>query len=329
MLDGSIFHNMPIVIDDDWKRDKRYNVYTVGSRDKDAYFSPMKPEDKYIKPDWRYLFKLSRTTRTVEFPWQFWCEIIAYRFGSVIGVKVPPAHIGLSRKYKDGVDTYAALIEWFYDERKDVYITGEQIMVGLIEDFDTDKGRKHNFKTIRAFFEKNQEMFEKILECWASILVFDTLIGNTDRHQENWGVILEDARLNPKGDGILYLSPAFDNGTALCYEILEHKFDLYKEDKLEHYLKGKKARHHMKWSLDEDRQPNFYEFMKKSTIAFPRIQPIIARHLSFTYEQVEEVLAPLVEAISDPKYKLTRKRLDFVLKMIFERKRILEETLEL
>jgi hypothetical protein len=85
----------------------------------------------------------------------------------------------------------------------------------------------------------------------------------------------------------------------------------------------------MKWSLDEEGQLNFYEFMKKFTIAFPQIMPIIDQHLSFTYQQVEEVLAPLVEATSVPEYKLTRKRLDFVLKLIFERKRILEETLEL
>ena len=80
----------------------------------------------------------------------------------------------------------------------------------------------------------------------------------------------------------------------------------------------------MKWSLDEEGQPNFYEFMNKFNMAFPQIKPIIAQHLSFTYEQVEEVLAPLVEAVKVPEYKLTRKRLEFVLKLIFERKRILE-----
>ncbi len=69
--------------------------------------------------------------------------------------------------------------------------------------------------------------------------------------------------------------------------------------------------------------------MKKFAIEFPQVKPIMANHLSFTYEQVKKVLAPLVEAVSDPEYKLTRKRLNFVLKLIFERKRILEETLEL
>ncbi len=72
-----------------------------------------------------------------------------------------------------------------------------------------------------------------------------------------------------------------------------------------------------------------YVLPERFAIEYPQVKPIMANHLSFTYEQVEEVLAPLVEAVSDPEYKLTRKRLDFVLKLIFNRKRILEETLEL
>lgn len=322
MSDVLSFHNIPIVIGDDWQRDDTYEgVYPSGSRVKDAYFSPKKPKDKCIKPDWRYLFKLSRSWC----PWQFWCEIIAYRVGSVIGIKVPPTHIGLSKIYEKNVDTYAALIEWFYDESKDIYITGEQIMVGLIEEFDTERGRKHNLKTIRDLFKDHEEA----LTYWASVLTFDTLIGNTDRHQENWGLLLKNAKLNPKGSGEFCHSPAFDNGTALGYEILEGKLYKFDDNRLERYLVDKRARHHMKWSLDEEKQLSFYGFMKKFTVEFPETKRIITQHLSFDYQQVEEVLAPLVGAVSDPKYKLTRNRLDFVLKLIFGRKRILEETLEL
>ena len=321
MSEGLSFHNFPILIGDNWRRDDTYEgVYPSGARVKNAYFSPAKPENKYIKPNWRYLFKLSRR----RFPWQFWCEIIAYRFGCVIGVEVPPAHIGYSKNYEKGVDTYAALIEWFYDDKEKRYISGGQIMVKLIENFDRDTGKKHNLETIRQPFSND----EKILGYWAEVLTFDTLIGNIDRHQDNWGFIME--RSEKQSIMSVTTSPAFDNGTALCYEILEQNIDNFDNaDKLERYLTGRYAKHHMKWSLDEEGQLNFYEFMKKFTIAFPQIMPIIAQHLSFTYQQVEEVLAPLVEAVSVPEYKLTRKRLDFVLKMIFERKRILEETLEL
>lgn len=313
---------MPICIDDGWVRDDTYEgVYPSGARVKDAYFSPEKPEDKGIKPNWRYLFKLSRR----RFPWQFWCEIIAYRFGSVIGIEVPPAHIGHNKKYgKENVDTYAALIEWFYDDKAKRYISGGQIMVSLIKNFDRDTGKEHNLETIRQFFLGNDE----ILKYWAEILTFDTLIGNTDRHQDNWGFIIE--RSEKQSINSITTSPAFDNGTALCYEVLEQNIDKYEDtDRLERYLTGRYAKHHMKWSLDEEGRLNFYEFMKKFTVDFPQIKPIIAQHLSFTYEQVEETLLPLVDAISDIEYKLTQKRLDFILKMIFCRKEILEETLEL
>ena len=328
MSEGLSFHNAPIVIGDDWQRDDTYEgVYPSGARDKDAYFSPDNPKDECIKPNWRYLFKLSRTTPKVKFPWQFWCEIMAYRLGCLIGVDVPPAHIGLNKKYgNEAVDTYAALIEWFYDDKDKGYISGGQIMVKLIENFDRDTGKEHNLETIRQSFSNN----EKILEYWAKVLTFDTLIGNTDRHQDNWGLIFKRTKKGNKMLIDINTSPAFDNGTALCYEVLEQNIDKYEDNnKLERYLTGRYAKHHMKWSLDEKGQHNFYEFMKIFTIDFPQIMPIIAQHLNFTYQQVEEVLAPLVEAVSDPEYKLTRKRLDFVLKLIFERKRILEETLEL
>ena len=178
MPDKLSFHNAPIVIDS-WDRDDTYEgVYPSGARVKDAYFSPDNPKEDCIKSDWRYLFKLSRGVYEPgrgEFPWQFWCEIIAYRFGCVIGVEVPPAHIGLSTAYKEGVDTYATLIEWFYDDRKKGYIPGGQFMQLHIKGYDRVKGERHNLTTILSAIGW--------LDYWAQVLVFDTLIGNTDRHQ--------------------------------------------------------------------------------------------------------------------------------------------------
>ena len=136
MSEGLSFHNIPIVIDN-WQKDDTYEgVYPSGARVKDAYFSPEKPDDRCIKPNWRYLFKLSRD----KFPWQFWCEIIAYRLGYIIDVEVPPAHIGISKTYEVGVDTYAALIEWFYDDKDEGYIAGGQFMESHIKDFNRLKG---------------------------------------------------------------------------------------------------------------------------------------------------------------------------------------------
>ena len=60
---------------------------------------------------------------------------------------------------------------------------------------------------------------------------------------------------------------------------------------------------------------------------FPDTKPIIGRHLSFSRSQVEEMLVPLATGVSDTKYRLSQKRLCFIIDFMFRRKQLLEQTL--
>lgn len=51
------------------------------------------------------------------------------------------------------------------------------------------------------------------------ILVFDFLIGNSDRHQNNWAIIQKDKAAE--------LSALYDNGSSLCCYIEEAKIEEY------------------------------------------------------------------------------------------------------
>jgi hypothetical protein len=115
------------------------------------------------------------------------------------------------------------------------------------------------------------------------------------------------------------------------YEVVERNIDKYMDEKRrEKYLTNPRhARHHMKWSLDDQKDCNFYDFMTKLVLEFPDAKPIIARHLDFSRIQVEEVLTPLVRAVSDPVYRLSQKRLHFIIEFVFRRKELLEETLSI
>jgi hypothetical protein len=313
----------PIVIDN-WRIDETYEgVYPKGARDKSAYFSPETLDETCLKGNYRYLFKLSRSWC----PWQFWGEVIAYRLGLITGIEVPPAHIGLNNKYNPGKSVYGALIEWFYDDKKDVYVEGGQFMIQLVKDYDREKGTQHNFLTIANRFEA----FPDFQKHWAGVFTLDCLTGNTDRHQDNWGLVLKGIRPKPTSEVKLCFSPAFDNGTALGYEVVEKNIDRYIDEKrLEKYLTNPRhARHHMKWSLDEQGDFNFYEFMRKFVLEFPDSKVIISEHLNFSRSQVEEIMSPLVTAVSDNTYCLSQKRLNFIMKLIFRRKELLEETLDL
>ncbi len=308
-----------------WRLDQQYEgIYAEGARDKEVYFSPEKPDTHLIKPDWRYMFKLSRNLEWC--PWQFWIEIIAYRLGCLIGVEVPPAHIGYNEYYKQNNDdictpVYGALIEWFYNSSKDFYISGGQIMSDIIEGYDRIKGKQHNLETvISKIYEPEQYMH------WAGIFTLDTLIANTDRHHDNWGWIFAE---NSKGKIIPKLSPAFDNGTAMEYSVREEHFYKYNDpEKLKaHLINPKRAKHHMKWSLTYN-DLNYYDFMSKFILKFPASKNIINRYLCFDREQAEQILEPLCEIVSDQKYRLTPQRLKFMLDMVFRRKELLQKVLE-
>ena len=314
--------NKPIIIDN-WRQDDTYEgVYPKGARDKSAYFSPETVDENYLKGNFRYLFKLSRSWC----PWQFWGEIIAFRLGLIAEIEVPPAHIGLSNKYNPGQVTYGALIEWFYDDKRDLYGEGGQFMVQAVKDYDRQRGTQHNFLTIASLFK---DLLPRFHRHWAGVFTLDCLTGNTDRHQDNWGLVLKGARSKPSKKVVLGFSPAFDNGTALGYEIVERNIDKYIDEKRrEKYLTNpRRARHHMKWSLDEKEDYNFYDFMKKFVLEFPDTKPIIGKHLNFSRSQVEEILTSLTIAISDSEYCLSQKRLDFIIEFIFRRKQLLEKAL--
>ena len=71
------------------------------------------------------------------------------------------------------------------------------------------------------------ESYPQIIEQFIKIMFFDYIIGNTDRHPSNWGVLKKDGN-------IIGLSPIYDNGSSLCAYI--------KEDKINDYLGNDKVR---------------------------------------------------------------------------------------
>lgn len=71
-------------------------------------------------------------------------------------------------------------------------------------------------KALRNYVNKNPKA-RIVWEQFFELLVFDALIGGTDRHYNNWG-ILEKA---DNGE-FIRLAPAFDNGVSLLWKIDEY-----------------------------------------------------------------------------------------------------------
>lgn len=323
-----------IICIDHWRPDEsayENGYYPEGTRDKAVYFSPDDAGDSPLRPNWRYLFKQSRSWA----PWQFWMEIIAYRIGQVMGVPVPPAYVGVSNKEHPGQAIYGALIEWFYPEDAR-YVEGALFLNLLMPDFDYKTGKQHNLlmvlNPIPPMGNEDSEFRQGVLKHWAVVLTFDTVIGNVDRHPANWGFIFPHLeQLTDHSIGLeVGLSPAFDNGTALSWGELERNFAKF-DDKtyLRRYLTHpKKARHHMRWSLENQEDINFFDFMRRFVREYPETKELIVSKLQFTEDDIRNRIEPLAAIPRASESGLTENRIEFTLKMVMERTALLRDALK-
>ncbi|HQU78659.1 MAG TPA: HipA domain-containing protein [Azonexus sp.] len=130
---------------------------------------------------------------------------------------------------------------------------GNEVMAGYLKGYDPEMRFQQSshtveniIKAIRAMFPKANE-HRTVLRQLASYLVLDALIGNTDRHHENWGLlwqvlvnideVSEAARLEKQYD----IAPSFDHASSLGRELLDEKrADILRRGAVEAYVrKGK------------------------------------------------------------------------------------------
>lgn len=120
-------------------------------------------------------------------------------------------------------------------EKGQTLIHGNELMAGAIDGYDKEKEQgqsDHNFANIVSALEHRFSMPEvrkRVAFRFVGYLVLDALVGNTDRHHENWGVVLSyfhendtDRRIFRSGMRI-GLAPTFDHGSSLGREMLDER----------------------------------------------------------------------------------------------------------
>lgn len=263
-----------------WDVFEDYDVFPEGARDKSLRVCPSTPPYGFCLPDHRYLFKeaikSAKTPGAPRHPDQYWSEVIAFRLGRLMGLTVPPVFVAIDSKRNEP----GTVNEWFIGysgTENDRYVAGGDYMQRHIEGFDRDKGRQHNLSTIiqvsRALAQKGL-LEQDWKEYWGLCLCFDALTGNTDRHQENWGLIW-----NENGSKARF-APYFDNGTSLGHELNPAKMRRMRNDpsELEGYLR--RGRHQMRWARQDERRLNLVNGVERFCEHYPDIRPLLHNKLT-------------------------------------------------
>lgn len=147
---------------------------------------------KYLLgPDGKfYYFKRSQFKEATEtkpgkdFRYEFWNEIIAYEVGNLLGFKMLRYDIAI-----DG-EIMGCLSESMIDSENQELIEGVKYLQAYSPGYDPGKKEHrtwYTFALVEGALESARigHFINDLLE----IIVFDALIGNGDRHQENWAVI--------------------------------------------------------------------------------------------------------------------------------------------
>jgi len=292
-----------------------------------------------------YYFKES----IAKYPSEFWSEIIASKVGKLFGFNLLDYNIGIN---KNVVGCICEFMINPYDE----LIHGVSLLKDANPKFKITKAPILLFKDIEKSFKTYSDNF---IYKFLDILIFDSIIGNQDRHSENWAVIrsldvtnrennikrlliwvyekykttnLRYKKIPFKRFLLDYMreseliniefAPIYDSGSSLGREI--------SEDRLEHFLKNdneikkyiKKGISEIKWEI-EKKNINHFDLLK---MIMPKYKDYILNTIKtkfsgYNKEDLRKLIIDIDVNLPNEyeKNKLTLQRKELIIKFIIFR----------
>lgn len=282
-----------------------WNKPQKGSRPNNIYENPTTGELFY--------FKLSKAN----FPSELWSEIIVSKLGQVIGLNLLDYNIG----YHNGIIGCLSK-SMISKEKNQILYHGVDVLNDNLESFEITDKPIYSFQDLQNLCSQNKN-FDKFIENFVELVIFDALIGNTDRHTENWALIFnDDFKLETskeikmgvdwlktlfsilKFKPITYLksskigltlhhkfefSQIYDSGSCLGREIAERKIDDYLKDdsKIMQYIQ--KGYSEIRW---HNTQISFFDMVKNVIQEIPDVSKKILSKIidKATNENVENIV---------------------------------------
>jgi hypothetical protein len=168
----------------DWYKNVHYS--TGGTRSK---YIALHPETNV-----EYFFKGSKETPQgeIRYPTEFWSEIISSKIGQFLGFPMLDYNIAFDVKHKQKI---GCISKSMVLGSKNKLTEGKTYLTGFNPQYNPEKDKKdYTFQFISSALKRFslEEYIKNIIE----IIVFDSIIGNSDRHQENWGIITKHKIIN-------------------------------------------------------------------------------------------------------------------------------------
>lgn len=139
----------------------------------------------------RYYFKQSYKKEVIDYKYEFWSEIIASEVGICLGFDMLQYDIAVDR------DVIGCISKTMIETDGYELNEGGKYLQAYDNEFQPDDKQTRS----RYSFQLVEQSFEVFglgayVDRFIYMLVFDALIGNSDRHQENWAFITRQGRIS-------------------------------------------------------------------------------------------------------------------------------------
>lgn len=274
---------------------------------------------------------------------EFWMEIIASKVGQSIGLNMLDYNIAKQN------DLIGCLSNNMVEEGQELSELMKFLM-GYDSTYNPDPKTKENQERYTLLFiQKTLEHYnlEQYIEKFIQVIVFDCIIGNQDRHQENWGFIIPSSAKNqlkqkkwihqivnkilPIIEGRettskneynwskAIFAPIYDSGSCLGRENTEDKLRQLLRDniQMDAYINRCKAEIRL-----EKKKIGYFELLK-SLLRDTRYSEITKKQIEYICSRFDEkTITDIVINIDSELpnecrgYKLTDDRKKFVIKLL-------------
>jgi len=175
----------------------------------------------------RWLFKFNRINKHTEvYAGEDWSEKIASEFAEVLGI--PHAEVELAeRNNKPGVISRNFIV----DRRLQTLVHGNDLLVKIWPNYPTEQRWGVSLHTIANVLKllsvdvihpggsNLPHGIDSASDVFVAYLMLDALIGNTDRHHENWAIIVDQQ--GASGAIRAEIAPTFDHASSLSRELTD------------------------------------------------------------------------------------------------------------
>lgn len=230
-------------------------------------------------------------------------EKMSYEIAKVLDY--PCAHIELAKDKKNNI----GVLNYLFIDR------GQEEHHDATDFINKNESESKEYYTISNIKKCLDDIDKTLFNDFIKIMVFDALVGETDRHAENWGITSKNGKYK--------LSPLYDNGTNLLRNFRDEEY-------AEKYYTGKKLfssyipkASSLIFKEDHSKHYKLHELIEYLYIKYPEQ---VTKEIKNLDKLTPDKISAIVNEIPDE--LLTNKHKEFIIRYLKERKLLLESIIK-